>query len=136
MLTTISRLDKLAAAAVSFRGHGMLVGTTSSYTAMVFAGDQPQIAAAAAVRREDDDEEINHGPKSLSSMELPCLESAARGYPKELVALAAYIQQPRFPALFRHFLHDELHEPVEDVVGIWSDCTSCCELMRMPQPLS
>ncbi|KAJ7035186.1 hypothetical protein C8F04DRAFT_1099352 [Mycena alexandri] len=120
MLTTISRLDKMAAAGVSFRGRGMLVGTTSSYTAMVFAGDQPQIAAAAAVNGDDEEEDINHGPKSLSSMDLPLPQNSARGYPKELVALAAHIQQPRFPALFRRFLYDELHEPVEDVA--LADC--------------
>ncbi|KAJ7719182.1 hypothetical protein DFH07DRAFT_872339 [Mycena maculata] len=93
MLTTISRLDKMAAAAVSFRARGMMVGTTSSYTAMV--------AAAAIINADDDEDEINvnHGPKSLSSVELG--HTAARGYPKELDALAAHIQQPRFPTLFR-----------------------------------
>lgn len=71
MLTTISRLDKMAAAAVSFHGRGMLVGTSSSYTAMALAGEQPQVAAAAVINGDDDDEdEINHGPQSLSSMEL------------------------------------------------------------------
>ncbi|KAJ7610408.1 hypothetical protein FB45DRAFT_1121445 [Roridomyces roridus] len=47
MLRSISRLEKLAAAAVSFRARGMLIGTTSSYTAMVLDGCQPQMVAAA-----------------------------------------------------------------------------------------
>ncbi|KAJ7491526.1 hypothetical protein B0H11DRAFT_2398839 [Mycena galericulata] len=78
MLTTISRLEKMTASTVSFRARGMMVGTTSSYTAMVLAGDQPQMTAAAL-----------------------------------LDALAAYIQQPHFPALLRRFLHEEIHGPVD-----------------------
>ncbi|KAJ7162408.1 hypothetical protein C8R46DRAFT_1283311 [Mycena filopes] len=122
MLTTISRLDKMAASSISFRARGMMVGTTSSYTAMVLDGAEPQVAAAAAVNDDDDNDDldINHGPKSLSSIELPIPRNAARGYPKELTALAAHIQQPRFPALFRHFLHAEVHGPVDNVA--LADC--------------
>ncbi|KAJ7017983.1 hypothetical protein C8F04DRAFT_978189, partial [Mycena alexandri] len=117
MLTTISRLDKMAAALGSYRARGMLVGTTSSYTVMVSAGHQPQIAAAAAVNGDnDDDDAVNHGPKTLSLVDLPLAVNTAREYPKELVALAADIHQPRFPALFRRFLHDEIHGPGDDDV--------------------
>ncbi|KAJ7678406.1 hypothetical protein B0H17DRAFT_109703 [Mycena rosella] len=97
MLTTISRLDK--------------VGTTSSYTAMVHGGAQPQLTVAAIINGDDEDEDdvVTHGPKSLSSMELA--HTAARGYPKELDALAVYIHQPRFPAVLRRFLYEEIHGP-------------------------
>jgi hypothetical protein len=131
MLTTISRLDKMAASVVSYTARGMMVGTSSSYAAMVLAGYQPQIEAAAVINGDDDDDEelVDHGPKSLSSMELArkagaCLFSPfiillttqiARGYPVELEALAAHIQIPRFPALFCRFLHAETHGPMANV---------------------
>ncbi|KAJ7646325.1 hypothetical protein DFH06DRAFT_1270859 [Mycena polygramma] len=115
MLTTISRLEKMAASKVSFTARGMMVGTTSSYTAMVFAGDQPQIAAAAIINGDDndDEEQLDHGPKCLSSIELA--RNPVRGYPKELDALADHIEEPRFPALLRRFLHLEIHGDVGDV---------------------
>ncbi|KAJ7884272.1 hypothetical protein B0H13DRAFT_2537445 [Mycena leptocephala] len=115
MLSTISRLDKMAASVVSYTARGMMVGTSSSYAAMVLASYQPQIAAASVINGDDDDEDevVDHGPKSLSSMELA--RKAARGYPLELDALAVHIQQPRFPALFRRFLHAEIHGPITDV---------------------
>ncbi|KAJ7769648.1 hypothetical protein DFH07DRAFT_866732 [Mycena maculata] len=124
MLTTISRLDKMAAAAVSFRARGMMVGTTYSYAAMVLDGDQPQVAAAAVINADEDEDEINvnHGLKSLSSVELG--HTAARGYPKELDALVAHIQQPRFPTLFRRFLHEEIYGVVDDIA--LADCPVFC----------
>jgi hypothetical protein len=77
MLVTLSRLDKLAAAEIEFRRCGMMTGTTSSYTAMVLAGYQPQVAAvdaaaamAAAKEDDDDDDSVVHGPRSLSDIEL------------------------------------------------------------------
>lgn len=73
MLVTLTRLDKLAALKCAFKLRGMMTGTTSSYTAEVLAGGQPQMTAAAAVNDEDDeegDDGIVHGPKSLSDIEL------------------------------------------------------------------
>jgi hypothetical protein len=77
MLVTLSRLDKLAAAELEFRCRGMMTGTTSSYTAKVLAGYQPQVAAidaaaAMAADKEDDDDDdgVVHGPRSLSDIEL------------------------------------------------------------------
>ncbi|KAJ7610409.1 hypothetical protein FB45DRAFT_1037981 [Roridomyces roridus] len=55
---------------------------------------------------DDDNDEVNHGPQ---------VPDIARGYPKELDALAAHIEQPQFPVLFRHFLHKELYGPVDDI---------------------
>jgi hypothetical protein len=52
----------------------MMDGTTSSYTAMIQRGEQPQPRTALA--DEDDDTDDNDGPqpgpKSLSSVELAC----------------------------------------------------------------
>ncbi|KAJ6626339.1 hypothetical protein B0H10DRAFT_1941900 [Mycena sp. CBHHK59/15] len=113
MLITLMRLDKLAALKGALTIRGMMTGTTSSYTAAVLAGEQPQMAAAAAAEVDDDDNDdgVVHGPKSLSDIELaPTLQ---RGYPNSLEALAAHIVQPQFPALFRRFLHDEVHGPLD-----------------------
>jgi hypothetical protein len=77
MLVTLSRLDKLAAARREFASRGMMTGTTSSYTAMVLTGHQPQVtavqvAADVAADKEDidDDDGVVHGPRSLSDIEL------------------------------------------------------------------
>ncbi|KAJ6579813.1 hypothetical protein B0H10DRAFT_2341961 [Mycena sp. CBHHK59/15] len=109
MLIMLVRLGKLAAALCDFTVRGMMAGTTSSYTAMVLAGKQPQVdaAVAAVVDDEEDDDGVVHGPKSLSDIELA--PTAQRGYPKTLQPLARYIGQPQFPALFRRFLHEEVH---------------------------
>ncbi|KAJ7939434.1 hypothetical protein B0H13DRAFT_2648517 [Mycena leptocephala] len=119
MLVTITRLDKLAAAKREFTSRGMMTGTTSSYTAMVLAGYQPQVTAVeaaadlAAVQEDnDDDDGVVHGPRSFSDIELAA--TAQRGYPKYLVALAAHIGQPTFPLLLRRFLHAEVHGPLAE----------------------
>ncbi|KAK7043335.1 hypothetical protein R3P38DRAFT_240492 [Favolaschia claudopus] len=113
MLRTLTRLDKLSALKSVFTKRGMMAGTTSSYTGRVLAGEQPQVeaaeAAAALADNEDDDDGTVHGPKSLSSIDLA--PTPQRSYPKELNALAAHIQQPRFPELFRRYLHEEVHGP-------------------------
>ncbi|KAJ7234268.1 hypothetical protein C8J57DRAFT_1453129 [Mycena rebaudengoi] len=117
MLVTLTRLDKLAAASHEFTIRGMMTGTTSSYTAMVLAGQQPQVAAVTAAaekdqENEDNDDGVMHGPRSLSDIELSA--TPERGYPKYLLALAAYIGEPDFPLLFRQFLHAEVHGPIDD----------------------
>ncbi|KAJ6475498.1 hypothetical protein C8R45DRAFT_1159587 [Mycena sanguinolenta] len=57
MLVTLTRLDKLAAACRVFTLRGMMTRTTSSYTARVAAGFQPQVTTAttaAASRKVKD----------------------------------------------------------------------------------
>ena len=50
---------------------GMMDGMTTSYTAMILRGEQPQPRVPAAVDEdEDDDNGPVLGPKSLSSVEL------------------------------------------------------------------
>ncbi|KAJ7175244.1 hypothetical protein C8R43DRAFT_976292 [Mycena crocata] len=121
MLVTITRLDKLAAANQAFTVRGMMTGTTSSYTAAVLAGQQPQIIAADAAAALDDDDDDDddgtvHGPRSLSDIELA--PTPQRGYPKYLGPLSAYIGQPRFPLLFRRFLYEEIHGPQDDEIPV------------------
>ncbi|KAJ7195098.1 hypothetical protein GGX14DRAFT_377389 [Mycena pura] len=99
MLVTLTRLDKLAAAKRKFAARGMMTGTTSSYTAMVLAGCQPQVAA----EDEDEDDGVVHGPKSLSDIELA-----------PTAPLAAHVHQPTLPLLLRRFLHAEVHGPPAD----------------------
>ena len=72
MLLTISRLDKLAAARRVFTGHGMMEGSTSSYTAMVLRGEQAQPLVDDPTEDDDQDNDLGpvSGPKVLSSIEL------------------------------------------------------------------
>ncbi|KAJ7234817.1 hypothetical protein C8J57DRAFT_1574522, partial [Mycena rebaudengoi] len=117
MLVTLCRLDKMAASFRAFWARGMLVGTTSSYTAMVLDGGQPQVIAAAAIAGDDEDGDTAvPGPKSLSSIELAA--TSQRGYPRDILALAAHISQPRFPLLFRRYLYEEVHGPIPDGADI------------------
>ncbi|KAH9994306.1 hypothetical protein BJV74DRAFT_877659 [Russula compacta] len=108
MLRTIRRLDKLAAARRAHTELGMMHGTTTSYTAMILRGEQPQPRVPAAVDEdEDDDNGPVSGPKSLSSVELA--RTAERGYPRSLESLANHIDQPRFLEALRRFLYDQIH---------------------------
>ncbi|KAJ7197611.1 hypothetical protein GGX14DRAFT_574087 [Mycena pura] len=121
MLVTLQRLDKIAAFKSAVAERGMLTGTTSSYTARVLAGEQPQIAAAAACAApalddEDNDDGTVHGPKSPSDIQMA--PTAQRGYPKTFEALALHINQCRFPVLFRRLLYEEVN-------GIPDDDTTC-----------
>ena len=70
MLRTLCRLDKLAAARRAFEELGMMDGTTSTYTAMVHAGGEPQPRAVVEADDEDDDNGPVAGPKALSTVEL------------------------------------------------------------------
>ncbi|KAJ7242405.1 hypothetical protein B0H12DRAFT_1326085 [Mycena haematopus] len=88
-----------------------------SYTAKVFAGLQPQVAAvkaaaAIAVDDDEDDDGVVHRPRSLSDIELA--PTPQRGYPKYLAALAAHIGHPSLPLLLRRFLHAEVYGPLAD----------------------
>jgi hypothetical protein len=126
MLLTNTRMDKLDAAGRAFTELGMMDGTTSSYTAMVLNGEQPQPRTMTA---DDDDEDDDSGPvtgpKSLSSIELARIPgmfslsfslheltvpgSSARGYPSSVEALANHIHQPQFPHLLWRFLYNQVN---------------------------
>ncbi|KAJ6628598.1 hypothetical protein B0H10DRAFT_2160856 [Mycena sp. CBHHK59/15] len=106
MLRMLTHLDKIAVMWRQFTVRGMMTGTTSSYTASVLAGAQPQVIAAAATtqQEEEEDDEIDdgavHGPKSLSDIELE--------------ELAMHSGQPSFPLLLCCFLHDEVYGPLDE----------------------
>ncbi|KAH9976908.1 hypothetical protein BJV74DRAFT_879553 [Russula compacta] len=112
------QLDKLAAARRAFEELGMMDGTTASYTAMIQAGGVPQPRAVIEAANDDDDNNDNGpspGPKTLSTVELARLP----GYLNTIEALAAHIEQPRFPELLQRFLYDQLNPdadiPVDDI---------------------
>lgn len=68
MLRTNCQLDKLAAAKSSFTQRGMMVGSTSSYTAMILDGGHPE-----PLTDDEDDEDDNgavDGPRVMSSVKL------------------------------------------------------------------
>ncbi|KAH9992964.1 hypothetical protein BJV74DRAFT_795662 [Russula compacta] len=111
MLVTITRLDKLALAGQVFSQLGMMEGTTSSYTARMLRGEQPQPIVSAAGEEDDDDNGPSPGPKSLSSVELA--RTAERGYPRGLQALTDHINQPRFPEVLHRFLYDQIYPDAE-----------------------
>jgi hypothetical protein len=131
MLVTISRLEKLASASRVFSRVGMMEGTTSSYTAMILRGELPQPRATDEGDNEDDDAGPVHGPRTLSSIELArtaglflfqhsCSGTLLihnvlleRGYPRAVEDLAAYINQPQFPQLLRHFLYEQLNPDLD-----------------------
>ncbi|KAJ6461298.1 hypothetical protein DFH09DRAFT_1242982 [Mycena vulgaris] len=108
MLSTICRLERLAAARILFRSQGMMEGTALSYAAMTMMGEEPQPPSVDGEEEdEDDDGGDAPGPKALSSIELAA--TPQRNYPRRLAALATHIDQPQFPDLFRRFLYDQLH---------------------------
>ena len=81
MLRTNSRLDKMSFARRTFAEQGMMVGTTSSYTAMLLRGEQP--APEEAADQEDDLNDMGpaSGPKVLSSIQLACTPRRFLFYP-------------------------------------------------------
>ncbi|KAJ6472268.1 hypothetical protein DFH09DRAFT_1475959 [Mycena vulgaris] len=108
MLSTICRLERLAAARILFQSQGMMEGTALSYAAMTMMGEEPQPPSVDGEEEdEDDDGGDAPGPKALSSIELAA--TPQRNYPRRLAALATHIDQPQFPDLFRRFLYDQLH---------------------------
>ncbi|KAJ7874543.1 hypothetical protein B0H14DRAFT_3083419 [Mycena olivaceomarginata] len=95
-----------------FASARMMTGTTSSYTAMVLAGYQPQVDAAAAASAAA----IPLPPTITTTTMGSFLE---RGYPKFLHALAAHVNHPTLPLLLRQFFmlkstvpHDGAHYPL------------------------
>ncbi|KAH9170341.1 hypothetical protein EDB89DRAFT_2220723 [Lactarius sanguifluus] len=111
MLRTLSRLDKMAAARRIFTRQGMMIGSTSSYTAMVLRGEQPQPLVDSTEDHNDDNEDHDlgpvSGPKVVSSIELA--KAPARGYPHDVDGLAQIIDQPRFMEVLRRFLWDQVN---------------------------
>ncbi|KAL1740672.1 hypothetical protein HDZ31DRAFT_47033 [Schizophyllum fasciatum] len=118
MLTINVRLDKMHAAHLAFERRGMMRGTTSSYTAMMLAGGPPEPFGSLGDEEDDEgadngEDSVLRGPRALSSVDLAqtygaSFHTSARGYPRDLDDLAAYVEQPHLPLLLRRFLHDQL----------------------------
>ncbi|KII88928.1 hypothetical protein PLICRDRAFT_698078 [Plicaturopsis crispa FD-325 SS-3] len=106
MLRINTRVDKVEAACREFTKHGMMSGTTLSYTERMLAGEEPQ-PPAELEGNEDDDHGPESGPKVLSSVELA--RTPQTGYGKTIAEVAANIHQPRLPELVRRFLYDQTH---------------------------
>ena len=72
MLRTNSRLDKMSFARRIFTEHGLMSGSTSSYTAMLLRGEQVPVPVPA--NQEDDSNDMGpiSGPKVLCSVQLAC----------------------------------------------------------------
>ncbi|KDQ53825.1 hypothetical protein JAAARDRAFT_115144, partial [Jaapia argillacea MUCL 33604] len=107
MLRTNQRLDKMAAAQQAFERKGMMEGSTSSYTARMLAGDEPEPVETDPVDDEDDDSGPVDGPKVMNFVKLA--QTYERNYPKKLPELATHINQPRLLPLVRRFLFDQLY---------------------------
>lgn len=111
MLTTNSRVDKLAAARVDFDARNML--------------DTPAVPATAqdpSTSREDDEEEdAVEGSvdaevvlaKSPSEFIIP----SVRKVPRDVEGLATYLNVPRFAEHIRRFLYEQLH-PNSDPMAV------------------
>ncbi|KDQ49060.1 hypothetical protein JAAARDRAFT_143949 [Jaapia argillacea MUCL 33604] len=99
MLVTNQRLDKLTAARAGFTSRGLLQGTclSQALTALM----------AIPTDREDDDGGASHQPRAQDTVKLA--QVPARGYPRQLEALAERISQPELVSHTRRFLFQELH---------------------------
>ena len=117
MLVTNQRLDKLAASRADFAARGMLKGPClPSYAQAEQIPDE--------VHNDDGDNGPIPGPRVLAHVTLAkcngmgCsfvspndadLLHPARGYPRNINALAIKINQPNFVELVRRFLYDQLY---------------------------
>ncbi|KIM40548.1 hypothetical protein M413DRAFT_73023, partial [Hebeloma cylindrosporum] len=128
MLRRISREEKLHAACREFARQGMMDGSTSSYTAMIYAGGAPTVPEPENEEEGlDDDEDLGptSGPKVLSSIKLA--KRAEPKYPDSLVQLADHIQQPHFPTALRQFIWQQLN-PDSDIPAHTIPVADCPDL--------
>jgi hypothetical protein len=116
MLRTIIWMEKMAWLRQTFLDHGMLFGTTSSYTAGVRAPDTLDNDA------DDDNESAVSGKPSSGALSV--VELAARvstGYPQQLKLLASFIKQPEFPLALQQFLFS-CNNPGDDPPSLIEKC--------------
>jgi len=137
MVTTISRLDKLAALHQVFHNHGMLKGMLSQYALAVVAGATPLILPYGTpnINKNASDNDCNGGndggplpgPKTLAQVMLAVtpgecitLEIAStaiithpylseQNYLNTLDVLAAFIKQHGFPTAVQQFVYVQWH---------------------------
>ncbi|KAF9010818.1 hypothetical protein BDQ17DRAFT_1387964 [Cyathus striatus] len=110
MLRTITRLEKLSSLASEFDRHGMLDGSTYSYTRMIQGGGFPEpkerLGGSDIEGDEEDDFELglSSAPCATASVKLAKKAEPVKSYPRNLEALAARIEQPCFPDILHRFL--------------------------------
>ncbi|KAF9053428.1 hypothetical protein BJ165DRAFT_1571490 [Panaeolus papilionaceus] len=118
---TIVWLEKLGALRCCFIKQGMLIGSTSGYTANTLARDQvsthPHDTGDYPGSDSDDDSsgELS-GPQSRSSIILASRSEPK--YPRSLDSLSKYIGVSQFPSALRLFLYSHRHpkRPIPDDV--------------------
>ncbi|KIJ58132.1 hypothetical protein HYDPIDRAFT_171393 [Hydnomerulius pinastri MD-312] len=108
MLLTNQRLDKLSAARVQFADRGMLPPTHSPPSNITSIPLQPGLAREGD--EEPDDDRAEHAALDMERVEsfVQLARQPQRGYPRNLIALAAHVAQPSLPALVEKFLRDQL----------------------------
>ncbi|KAF8993938.1 hypothetical protein BDQ17DRAFT_1431330 [Cyathus striatus] len=93
-----------------FNRHGMLEGTTLSYSAMDLTGELP---LPKGELEDSDDKDAELGPSSArttaASVKLAVKIEPVALYPRRLEELSQCILQPRFPETLHHFLWEQLH---------------------------
>ncbi|KAG7086185.1 hypothetical protein E1B28_002146 [Marasmius oreades] len=128
MLTTILRLDKMDALRRKFVQQGMLIGTTTSFTADLL--DEPDLEdledSYPNFVEPERETEYDVGPcdDRGGGISVQLARSAARRYPQTLELLAQHINQPEFPRVLRQFLYDQLN-PHSNIFGESLDVEQC-----------
>ncbi|KAJ8496095.1 hypothetical protein ONZ45_g12596 [Pleurotus djamor] len=130
MLTTISRMEQLAAIKAVFRQRGMLDGKLRDYMVAYLQGSLPSLApfygptlafrddtvslTLDSVDTQDKSADIDDDASSPISgprvnTEISLAQRHCTDYPYELQALSDYIRQPDFPAALLEFIQERNH---------------------------
>ncbi|KAI9433539.1 hypothetical protein H4582DRAFT_2112842 [Lactarius indigo] len=113
MLLTNQRLDKLAATRVDLGARGMLEAPL--LTSSIAIDSEPPRSMGAAGHDGGGDVEAAAGITSTGDVRLS--RNPARGYPKTIDRLSAYVNQPQLLEYIRRFLYDQFH-PEAEVCGM------------------
>ncbi|KAI9432824.1 hypothetical protein H4582DRAFT_2061412 [Lactarius indigo] len=113
MLLTNQCLDKLAATHVDLGARGMLEAPL--LTSSIAIDSEPPRSMGAGGRDGGGDVEAAGGITSMGDVRLS--RNPARGYPKTIDRLSAYVNQPQLLEYIRRFLYDQFH-PEAEVCGM------------------
>ncbi|KAJ7213376.1 hypothetical protein GGX14DRAFT_534177 [Mycena pura] len=108
MLTINDRLDNLASTRVDFEERGILHTNTPD----------PTLPVPVELPKAPDHDDEDHPPTTNDDDEIEgevrLAKIPIRGYPRDPVALADFLDMPTLPRLLRRFLYTQLH-PDEDI---------------------
>ncbi|KAK7461730.1 hypothetical protein VKT23_008159 [Stygiomarasmius scandens] len=107
MLLTNQRLDKLAMYRADLESRGMLSGSMLDDHLEPAPTSNGETAGAADVEEGPVDDEYSQGEVKLA-------KKPARGVPRHLNELAAFIRQPSLPSLIRQYLYNSRHPDAPD----------------------